>query len=127
MSQTFITDVPVMGVARDSTYIDAYVNQIRLSANLGDLTLVFGVVEDLGPGRIVNKDRATIRLSMTTAKALQLNLQAAISGYEAAVGPIPLSGGVSTLIDQIRPQIEASLRQQLGGQPPSEDDAPGAA
>jgi hypothetical protein len=113
MSHTLLTDVPVAGSGRDPAFVDVYANQVRLSANLGDMTLVFGVIEDLGPGRMANRDRAAIRLSMVTAKALFLNLQASISGYEAAVGKIPLPAGLLGALAQMGPQVEAILKQQL--------------
>ena len=117
MSQSFLTNVPVTGSVRDPSYVDAYVNQIRLSSTIGDVTLVFGIAEDIGLGRMVSRDRAAIRLSMSTAKALLLNLQAAIGGYEAAVGAIPLPFGAIESIADIRDKIETSLRQLLMGQP----------
>jgi hypothetical protein len=113
MSHTLLTGVPIVGTVRDQSYLDTYVNQIRLSANLSDISLVFGVVEDIGPNQLVNKDRVTIRMTMATAKALMQHLEAAVGGYEAAVAPIPMPFGSAEGVAALKSGVEETLGNML--------------
>jgi hypothetical protein len=117
MSHSFVQDVSTIGSSRSSSYVDTYANQIRLSANLSDLALVFGVIEDAGLGQMINSDRVSVRLSLPTAKALMLNLKVAIESYEKNVEQIKLPPIAYGALENLRSGLEATFFQMLNAPP----------
>ena len=106
--------VPV-GTQRDLTYVDVYSNQIRLGVTLGDVMIIFGAIEDIGPNQMIIKDKAAVRLSPITAKILMINLQAAIEAYEKGVGEIPIPHLTSQSARAISNSVPEMLREQISG------------
>lgn len=113
MSTTLQTPLPIVGATRGDDFVDTFANQIRLSANLGEITLVFGVIDDLGPGHLMNKDKVAVRLSMPSAKMLMMNMRTAIESYEAAVSVIPLAAGAEDGQRAMKEAMENSFRHML--------------
>ena len=70
--------VPIGSQTRDQNYLDTYANQLRIGATLTDITIVFGIVEDLAPSHFVNKDKVAVHLAPGTLKLLVANLQAVL-------------------------------------------------
>jgi len=86
---------------------------LRISASFADLTLIFGVSDDRGPGDLVVLDKAAVRLSPTTAKMLYLNLGKVIETYEKAVKPIPVPAGLNEQLDLIPDRLTKILSGEM--------------
>jgi hypothetical protein len=97
-----VTSAParIPAVTRDQTFQDIYANQIRLGILPSDMSIIFGVTSDRGPGVLTIEDKATIRMAPVTAKILFLQLKVAVEAYEKSVGEIVIP-------TKVRQQIEA--------------------
>jgi len=105
---------PASTVQRDPAFVDAYANQLRVAANVSDLSIVFGLEQDLGPGVIVSVDKAAIHLSYVTAKALAEHLNYTIEAYEQAVSPIHLSKALPEHLESLKSQMIAAFQERVG-------------
>ena len=119
MSESLKNTAIVGSFGRDDSYVDIYANQIRLGVSLSDLTIIFGATDDLGPNQLVSKDKAAIRLSVTNAKILMLNLQTMVEAYENGIGKIRLPRGSIEAMGAISMQIRNMLHEQV--EPLSDD------
>jgi hypothetical protein len=108
---------------RDQTFLDAYANQLRLSASLSDVTIVFGVNDEVGPSQTVVRDRMAVRLSMPTAKALELNLRTIIEAYEATVSEIRVPASTTQALEGLLEAIKSNLILQLKSTEPEKSDS----
>jgi len=100
-------------VIRDQAFLDIYANQLRIGASFADLTLIFGVIDDRGPGDLVVLDKAAVRLSPTAAKILYLHLGKVIETYEKAVKPIPVPAGLNEQLALIPDRLTKILSGEM--------------
>ena len=126
MSGRISAPIEVSGYARDATYIDTYANQLRLGATLNDVTIVFSVTDDMGPGHFVNKDKVAVHLSPGTVKLLLSNLQAVVAAYEKALGPIPMPANLPARLLEVQEGFAKNLAEQLNAPLPTRAVHPGA-
>lgn len=112
MKQPNVITSDVPEVMRDEEYVDVYANQVRIASGLSDFIVTFSVIDDMGSNRMVMRDKAAIRLTMTTAKAMVLNLMAGIEAYESTIGEIPLPKSFNEQIQNLRSRVEEGLKQQ---------------
>jgi hypothetical protein len=87
------------GPLRDQTFQDIYANQLRMSILPSDLSIVFSVTSDRGPGVFTLDDKAIIRMAPITAKILFLEMKVAIEAYEKSLGEIQIPPKISEQIN----------------------------
>lgn len=102
------------GVPRSQSYQDIYANQVRLNISMSDINIIFGVLNDRGPGIVVLEDRASVRMAPTTAKILTQHLEALIRTFESVIGEIPMPDSTVTQIESQMQNLAENLATQMG-------------
>lgn len=119
MSQTPPSPPTAPQFERDPAFLDTYANQLRITASLSDVTLVFSVNQDLGPQGFAVRDKVAVHLAPTTAKILLAQLRAVVEAYEKVVAPIPVPADLEAHVQAIRQQLEAGLDQRFQAKKPA--------
>lgn len=104
---------------REPAFLDTYANQLRINVSLSDVTLVFGVNQDLGHQNFAVRDKVAVHLAPTTAKILLAELQAVVEAYEKVVAPIPVPADLEAHVQAIRPELEAGLGPRFQAKKPA--------
>lgn len=101
------------GALRDQSFQDIYANQVRMAVLPTDISIVFSVTSDRGPGVFTLDDKATIRMAPGTAKLLFLQIKTAIEAYEKAIGEIKIPAQAAQQIEAHRENITKGLSDQM--------------
>ncbi len=101
------------GFVRDPMFIDAYADHVRLGVGLGHVSLIFGIIDDLGTEGIVVRERGAVRLPFPYAKILLVHLQAVIEAYEQIAGEIPTTGNLLEQAAQMKENVRTGFEKQV--------------
>jgi hypothetical protein len=110
-----LTAATMLKIDRVSTWVDIYSAQVRMNLSVADFAITFSTLNDLGPGAFSVSDLAVVRLSPSTAKILQVYLNAAIVAYETAVGEIKIPDPSVEVANQWKDLIVQNLKAQISG------------
>lgn len=95
--------------------MDTFANTLRVGNSVNDFTLVFGTIDDYGPGNLQHSDRVSVHLSPQMLKIVAQQLSANVEAYELAFGTIKLPKAVESSFDSIREQLTRMFAQQASG------------
>lgn len=107
-------NVPVSGFVRAPEFVDTYANTFRVSNSISDFTLIFGSIDDLGPGHMQHSDRVSVHISPQMLKMIAMQLTANVAAYEEAYGPLRVSKSAETSFREMRDQLVNVFKQQAG-------------
>jgi uncharacterized protein DUF3467 len=109
------------GTIRDQGFQDTYANQLRMAVTPSDISIIFSVLTDRGPGTFTVDDRVSVRLAPITAKILMQHMQMIIASYEKVMGEISVPPRVAAQAEALAKNLTETLAQQMAA--PSEEAA----
>jgi hypothetical protein len=81
---------------RDPNYFEVYANNVKIAFNPNDLSLIFGVIDNLANLQSIMRDLATVRIAPIQFKLLAHTLMAHLEAWEHHFGEIRLPEGYRT-------------------------------
>jgi len=91
-SNTVPMFVPLSGV-RDPHYAEIYSNNIKIAYNPTDISIIFGVVDNLPTLQAIVRDVATVRIAPVQLKVIAQSLSMHLRAWEKYFGEIRLPEG----------------------------------